>query len=81
MIESKDSDGHPILGSNNYGIFSKMKSSKPIHLHFMGNSSLEITETGILGITLKDTSSGDDSYGNQLTVLNITSGYRKDFSF
>jgi len=81
LIESKDSDGYPISGSNNYGIFSKMNSSKPIHLHFIGNSRLDITETGILGITLKNTFSGDDSYGNQLTVLNITFRYREDFSF
>ena len=81
MIDSKDTDGNPMFGSKNYGIFSKMKSSKPIHLHFMGNSRLDIRETGILGITLKDTSSGDDSYGNQLTVLDITSEYREDFSF
>ena len=81
MIDSKDTDGNPMFGSKNYGIFSKMKSSKPIHLHFLGNSRLEITETGILGITLQNAFSGDDSYGNQLTVLDITSEYREDFSF
>ena len=47
----------------------------------MGNSRLDIKETGILGITLKNAFSGDDSYGNQLTVLNITSEYREDFPF
>ena len=81
MIDSKDTDGNPMFGSKNYGIFSKMKSSKPIHLHFLGNNRLEITETGILGITLQNAFSGDDSYGNQLTVLDITSEYREDFSF
>ena len=58
-----------------------MKASRPMLLKFTGNSTLEIEETGILGITLKKSLSDNDSEGNRLTVLNITSNYRKDFLF
>lgn len=56
-----------------------MESSKPMHLKFTGNSTLEIEETGILGITLKRAISEKDSEGNRLDVLNIASDYRNDF--
>ena len=80
MTESKDTEGNPLLGPNNYGIFSKMILSKPVHLKFMGHSKLEIKETGILGMTLINKMSVKDSNQNQLAVLNITSQYRKDFN-
>ena len=79
LNEPTDSHGNPLSGPNNYGIYSKMKSSKPVHLKFTGNSTLEVEETGILGITLMNGVSENDNEGNRLAVLNITSQYRKDF--
>lgn len=79
MIKAIDSNGNAFSGPNNYGIYSKMESSKPMHLKFTGNSTLEIEETGILGIMLKRAISEKDTEGNRLHVLNIASDYRKDF--
>ena len=80
MNEPIDSNGNPLSGSNDYGIFSKMKPLKPLILEFTADSRLEIKETGLLGITLYNTMSDKDSDENQLTVLNITSEYRIAFS-
>ena len=76
MNEPTDSNGNPLSGPNNYGIYSKMKPLKPMILQFMTDSRLEIKETGLLGITLENTMSDQDSDENQLAVLNITSEYR-----
>ena len=73
MIELKDTVGHPLVGPNYYGIYSKMKSSKPIFLEFPGHSKLEIKETGILGITLVKSFSDED-----FNVFEITDDYRND---
>ena len=81
MIKATDSNGNAISGPNNYGIYSKMKPLKPMILQFMGDSRLEIKETGLLGITLENTMSDKNSDENQLVVLNITSEYRITFSF
>ena len=79
MIKTIDLNGNAISGPNNYGIYSKMNSSKPMHLKFTGNCTLEIEETSILGITLKNAISEKDTEANRLAVFNITSDYRKDF--
>ena len=76
-----DLNGNPLSGSNDYGIFSKMKPLKPLILEFTADSRLEIKEIGLLGITLYNTMSDKDSDENQLAVLNITSEYRIAFLF
>ena len=81
LNEPIDSNGNPLSGSNDYGIFSKMKPLKPLILEFTADSRLEIKETGLLGITLYNTMSDKDSDENQLAVLNITSEYRIAFLF
>ena len=73
MIELKDTEDHPLAGFNNYGIYSKMTSSQSIVLEFLGDSKLEIKETGILGITLVKSFSDED-----FNVLEITDDYRND---
>ena len=50
-----------------------------MHLKFTGNCTLEIEETSILGITLKNAISEKDTEANRLAVFNITSDYRMDF--
>ena len=78
LIELKDTNGNPLSGSDGYGIYNKMKSSKSVYLDFVSATILEIKETGALGLTLKHVRSLTKSEGEHLAVLNITSDYRRD---
>ena len=75
LIELKDTNGQPLLGSKDYGIYSKMNSKKSVYLDFTSVTRLEIKETGVLGITLKNDISLRNSDGEHLSVLDITSEY------
>ena len=78
-IELKDTSGNPLLGyGNDYGIYTKIYFHKSIHLEFTSDTRLEIKETGILGVTLMNSTSEIYSQNNRLDVLGITSEYRKD---
>ena len=78
----KDTNGNPLSGPKNYGIYSKIDATKSISLQFIGESRLEIKETGLLGISLekrKSTTPGDD---DGISVLEISaSEYRNDYQY
>ena len=78
----KDSNGNPLSGPNNYGIYLKIDATKPVSLQFIEESRLEIKEIGLLGILLEERKSSIPDDEDGISVLQISaSEYRNDYLF